>query len=133
MPYDLALSEHGDLIFSASRDLQGVSGIALVEQRIRLRLRIPRGQWQFDADGNLGSQLFTLTGQSMDAATSHAQIYVREALRDMNEIIVDDVLVSGSSDGRSLEIHVKYHVSEDDGSTAPELNLDLAVSFPIGE
>lgn len=131
MSYDLALSENGDLIFAANRDLQGVSGIALIEQRMRLRLRMMRGQWQFDPEGTLGSRLYTLPGKSPEEASAQAQMYVREALREMDEIQVDGVTTSTTKD-RGLEVHVQYHLTSDDGSTVPDLTLDLSVTVPVG-
>lgn len=132
MPFDLALSPNGDLIIAGNRDLLGVSGTALIEQRIRVRLRMMRGQWQYDPSGNLGSQLFTLAGKSPEIVQSHAPAYVREALRDMEEIQIDDVSVLLNTD-RSAEIHVKYRLTEDDGSTIPDLLLDLDIVIPLGE
>lgn len=118
-------------MFSGNRDLQGVSGIALIEQRMRLRLRMMRGQWQFDISGTLGSRLYTLPGKSPDEAAAQAQMYVREALRDMTEIAIDDVITDTTAD-RGLELHVQYHLTDDDGSTVPDLTLDLAVTVPVG-
>lgn len=132
MAYDLALSENGDLIFSGNRDLQGASGTALIEQRMRLRLRMMRGQWQFDLDGRLGSRLYTLSGKSPEDAAAQAQMFVREALREMTEIEVDDVIVEVA--GRGLEIHVQYHLANDEeSSTVSDLNLDLSVTVSVGE
>jgi hypothetical protein len=45
MSYDLAISEHGDLILAGNRDLGGVSGVDLLNQRIQTRLRLHRGSW----------------------------------------------------------------------------------------
>lgn len=129
MAYDLALSENGDLIFAANRDLQGVSGIALVEQRIRLRLRMMRGQWQFDTEARLGSRLYTLPGKPIEDATPQAQVFVREALRDMDDISIDDVVIESSA--RGLEIHVQYHLSSDDEAET-DLNLVMTVAVPVG-
>lgn len=131
MSYDLALSPSGDLIFSGNRDIQGVSGMALIEQRMRTRLRLLRGQWQFDPEGRLGSRLYTLTGKAPDLAAQQAPMFVREALRDMEEIEIDDVLIDTTS--RDIQVHVKYHlVGDDENFSAPDINFNLVVSVPVG-
>src|SRR4051794_13029946 len=91
MPYDLLISENGDLVFSAIRDLQGIAGIGQINQRVRMRLKIPLGSWIYDDDGTLGSNLYTLSGVNPVEAQSRAEAYVREALRPMTEISVDSV------------------------------------------
>lgn len=94
MAWDLAISEHGDLIFAGNRDLAGVSGSDLIEQRMRLRLKLHRGSWVYDADGNLGSNLWRLIGMRPQDANAAVNALVREALRPMaNEINVADVKV----------------------------------------
>ena len=58
MPFDLAISEHGDLVMSGSRDLAGISGSDQTGQRVQIRLRLHRGTWFYDEDGTLGSLLY---------------------------------------------------------------------------
>jgi hypothetical protein len=87
MAYDLAISEFGDLVFGANKDLAGTSGVDLIKQRISLRLRLVRGEWVYDEDKTLGSSLHNLF--SMSAEQSHTAIepLVREALRPMDDEI----------------------------------------------
>jgi len=90
--FDLALSSHGDLIFSANRDLAGISGTDLLEQRMRIRLILQKGAWSYDSSGTLGSSLYQLIGMAPEQAGNFIDPYVREALRPMSsEITVDEV------------------------------------------
>lgn len=133
MPYDLAISEHGDLIVTAHRDLAGISGKALIEQRIKLRLRLHRGQWSLDRDGTLGSQLFTVFGEPDSTARAHAIAFVREALRDMNEISVQDVQFV-TEDSKQLILVVIYQNELNAGDATIPADTDLqeiTVAVPI--
>lgn len=119
MAWDLALSSAGDviftpgdLIFSPSADILGVSGVDLIEQRMRMRMKLQRGSWTYDEDNSFGSQLFKLVSTTPEAGAAQASAYVREALREMDEIDVDDVHVSFQ--GSSLVLIVDYHVLEVD-------------------
>jgi hypothetical protein len=112
MSYDLAISEHGDLILAGNRDLAGVSGTDLINQRIVIRLTIQRGAWIFDTNGTLGSFLFRLLGQSPQSALE-TDSYVREALRGMTDISVEDVTVEYREDLKALAIQVQYSQTAD--------------------
>lgn len=132
MAYDVAISNNGDLVFTAHRDLAGISGSALIEQRIRLRLRLHRGQWIFDADATLGSQLFTLSGKRPEDAQKYVQAYVREALRDMVEISVEDVQVVATAKDISLTIVYQQEQTQDDSVIPADQGLQqLSVTVPI--
>lgn len=89
--YDLAVSENGDLMFQANRDLLGVSGAALIEQRIRTRLKIPRGSWTYDDDKSLGSRLHIVLNHDVERAMTEIPVFVREALDEMEDITILDV------------------------------------------
>ena len=99
MAYDLAISDLGDLILAANRDLAGTTGSALLEQRIRMRLRLHRGAWKYDFTQTLGSQLYTLSGTPGERAAEYADAYVREALINMQEITVVEVQTYPTADG----------------------------------
>lgn len=92
MAYDLALDANGDLVISGHRDLSGISGTHLTEQRMRIRLQIPRGTWLYDADKTLGSLLHRSIGGHPSQAYSLPSV-AREALRPMDDIQVGDVEV----------------------------------------
>lgn len=145
MAFDLALSEHGDLVFSGNRDLAGVSGVDLIEQRIKLRLKLRRGTWLYDENRTLGSQLFRLSGVSGSQASTALAAYVQEALRPMSdEIVVNDVthLIDDTivQDGevepavtRTLTVIVAYSVVDDlqPGSDAISNQRELSIEIPL--
>lgn len=139
MSWDLALSSAGDVVFtpgdvvfSPSADIQGISGIDLIEQRIRTRLKVQRGSWTYDEDGSFGSQLYRLTSMVPQAAIPQAVAYVREALREMPDIDVDDVDVSMR--GSVLIVIVNYHVLEVSlaSDEVTQQNLEIVVASPSG-
>jgi hypothetical protein len=117
--YDLALSGHGDLVVSGNRDLAGISGTDLIEQRIRLRLRVQRGSWIYDETQTLGSNLNNVIGMEPERAQSVADNLVREALIRMTEITVSGVtLIYGDKDVTTV---VHYQItSEGEGSEGSE-------------
>jgi phage baseplate assembly protein W len=125
----LAISPHGDLIFAANRDLAGVSGIDLINQRIRTRLRLHRGSWVYDADGSLGSNLFQLIGKASTQAAQLAPAYVREALRDMPEIQVDDVSIEQTERDISLTVVYRVVASPEEVGGAAEAQYAISVTL----
>src|SRR4029077_17204816 len=137
MSYDLAISEHGDLIMAGSRDLAGVSGIDLINQRIVVRLTIHRGTWFFDADGTLGSFLYRVLGQSPQSALE-IDSYVREALRPMTEISIEEVITEYREELKSLVVQVQYSQNPEVGEAdvnLPNATQSTTVTIPyvIGE
>jgi hypothetical protein len=107
MPFDLALSQHGDLIFSASRDLEYVEGEQLLNQRIINRLRIQRGSWIFNRDSSLGSDLHEVLGKSVEQQIDNVPSMVTTALEPMNDEI-DVQSVEIIQETRGLSIAVQY-------------------------
>ena len=135
--YDLALSEHGDLIVSGSRDAAGISGIDLVEQRMRLRLMLRRGTWLYDESKTMGSNLHTVIGMSPEDAQTAIGPLVREALRPMDEIVVDDVQTVPPDDPdapvTSITLVVLYSLNESaDDVAAGSQTRSISVNVPIG-
>jgi len=145
MAWDFGISEHGDLIFTGHRDLAGKSGTDLLEQRMILRLKLHRGEWIFDDDETLGSNLYRLIG--MSAADIHGAIepYVREALRPMdNEIQVVSVSHSHvNTQGELTDTHepsstgvvisIVYRVTDTDIASSVGVVQDrqLTISLPL--
>jgi hypothetical protein len=132
MSFDLAFSENGDLIVAAHRDLAGTSGTALIEQRMKIRLRMQRGRWIYDFTQTLGSQLHTLSGLPSASATRYVDAYVREALRDMEEISVDEVQVIPTD--HDLTVNVIYHqeLTADDSAIPTDTDLQsLSFTIPV--
>jgi hypothetical protein len=90
---DLAIDrETGDLLVSASNDIELVTGVAETQQRISLRLRVQKGSWLLDpSGGELGSTLVSLTRTKIEQALASIPLLVREALAPMEDIRVEDV------------------------------------------
>lgn len=93
--WDLAISPHGDLIFSAGRDWLFVDGEQLMNQRIVNRLRIKRGSWIFNRDSSLGSDLDSVVGRSMEQQLENIPHLISDALDPIrDEIELHDVAVT---------------------------------------
>jgi hypothetical protein len=128
--WDLAIADNGDLIISGHRDLLGRSGTDLLEQRMRLRMLVHRGTWTLDRTKTFGSNLRRLIGMSPVQAAQAAPAYVREALRGMDEIIVDDVRISYTA--KDLMIIVLYHIQETSGGVLVSgAEQQLAITLPV--
>src|SRR5262245_37276854 len=101
MAYDLALDRNNDLVFAANKDLLGVSGTAIYDQRIKTRLKIRRGSWVLDLDLSIGSRLDMALGKTADKAMSEIVTLVHEALDHMEDISVVSVEVVPPTDERA--------------------------------
>lgn len=130
MPYDLLISENGDLVFSAIRDLQGIAGVGQVNQRIRTRLKIPLGTWTYDDDGTLGSNLYALSSANPLEAQTRAEAYVREALRPMTDINVDSVELIPET--RGFTINVYYSLNDESEEYSDVDFSSLQMTIPLG-
>lgn len=108
MSFDLALDKNNDLLLGPNSDLLGVSGLDLIEQRIRIRLKIERGSWIYDEAGTLGSKISSVLGRSSDQAMSELNAYVHQALEAMDDISVSSVDLVPSDNDRSIILTVKY-------------------------
>jgi phage baseplate assembly protein W len=130
MPFDLALSQYGDLIFAGNRDLEYVDGDQLVNQRIINRLRIKRGSWIFNRDSSLGSDLDTMLGKSFEHQLDNIPSLVSTALEPMNEEIeIKSLDVSTTVHG--VTIIISY--SRIQPNTPPELTLPTTeLLIPLG-
>lgn len=132
MAFDLALAANGDLVFAANRDWLGVSGTPQIEQRMRLRMKIPRGSWVYDENQRIGSRIHRVLRQTPDRAAVEIPIFVREALDDMNDISIGDVQVT--SDGRSISVVINYQVTtlpEGAGEPENESTDQMILSLPL--
>lgn len=135
MAWDLALASSGDLIFtpgdlmfSPSADISGISGVDLIEQRMLMRLKLHRGSWVYDDDGSFGSQLYRLIGHNPNTAAAQADAIVREALRPMDEIDVGEVHIMQQD--TSLVLIIDYRVLDVQVSAADEnqQRLEIVIS-----
>jgi hypothetical protein len=119
--WDMVLSEHGDLIIAGNRDLQGISGIDLVNQRIRMRLRVHRGTWFYDENDTFGSNLYQIIGKA-PASGIQVESYVREALRPMDDISITEIDSEYNEDTKSYTVRVGYQTKE----LSDEIGFDLS-------
>jgi hypothetical protein len=127
LSWDIALSPAGDLIFSPSLDVMGISGTDLIEQRMMIRLRVQRGSWTYDEDDSFGSNLYQVMGQNSLTATAQIDSYVREALRDMTDIEITAVNISVDPITQAVTLLIDYNVLDETGQ-ATEQQLSFAVS-----
>jgi phage baseplate assembly protein W len=123
----LALSPFGDLIFSPSLDVMGISGTNLIEQRMMIRLRVQRGSWTYDDNDSFGSQLHQLMGANSTTAMAQIDAYVREALRDMTDIVITNVNVRVEPITQAVTLLIDYNVLDETGQET-EQQLTFAVS-----
>ncbi len=127
--WDLGIAANGDVILAGNRDLSGVSGTALLEQRMKMRLRLHRGEWTYDTRDTFGSNLYKLMGMPPANAAQIAPAYVREALRGMDEIVIEDVkILTGTS---SITLIVFYRVSDVTYAAEEEQVRQVEISLPL--
>lgn len=93
----------GDWVFGPSRDLLGVTGVQLNEQRIAIRCRVPRGS--FAPIPQLGSRLRSLLSLTSERQIRDAPTLIDEALEGM-DIEIKDVVVT--MNGRQLVCDIMY-------------------------
>ena len=113
MATDLAIDYNtGDLIVSPTKDLSVRTGLGVVEQRIRVRLRAYYGMW--DIDPSLGSRLHDMLRMPDARARQTAELAVREALEPMTDITVHGVSVTTDpKDSRKINLSITYAMLED--------------------
>lgn len=148
MAKDFAMSNNGDLIFAGNRDLLTVSDQEQVEQRIRVRLLLPRGTFLYDTDEFVGSDIVgpdivsTLRRIGSDERVYDDLILrVYEALAPMTDIVVSDVRIEWTEETSSLEIMVVYRMTAEvdenpDAIGDPELmpgEIDVSFTLPVEE
>lgn len=131
MPLDLAISEFNDLLFTANNDLGLVFGPSLIEQRIRLRLKIIRGSWIYDTNKTLGSDLRQILHETQQSAASKVEPLVRQALLPMKDIRVEGVDVFQGVTEREIMIRVNYSQTPSPGVTPGFQPTVQQVEFPL--
>jgi len=131
MAFDLAISEFNDLLFMGNNDLALVFGNSLIEQRIRLRLKIIRGSWIYDTSKTLGSDLRQILHETQQSAASKVEPIVRQALLPMKDIRVQSVDVFQGTTEREIIIRVNYSQTPSPG-VAPGVQPTVQqVEFPV--
>lgn len=123
----------GDWRFSGDRDYAGVTGTMLIQQRVSINLKIPRGSFIYDADKSLGSRLYELLHSDFERGLRDAPDIVREALDGMDDIAIDTVTVTPDENNPSaIRVRIAYHpLVPIDFSTAPPEGGIVEVPFSI--
>jgi hypothetical protein len=102
-----------DLVVAPNKDLDIRTGQATVDQRIRVRLLIPQGEWELDpTNGRLGSHLKDMSRLSPQRSIVEIPLVVRESLQNMTDINVVDVQAVVGDDPRSIDITILYQMVE---------------------
>lgn len=138
MPIDFALNPRtGDWVLTGNMDYQNVSGVALVSQRITVRLKIDRGKFIYDRTGTLGSRLRSAgTRQQRDRVLNELKLYVEEALEPMNDIEIKDIQIDQpEEEDKEVKVHIFWrpvaNVSELTGLSRASTTQATIVSLPI--
>ena len=127
----------GDWLFSGDRDYSGVTGNMLIQQRVSINLKIPRGSFVYDTDKSLGSRLYALLNDDFERGLRDAPDIIREALDGMDDIAIDDIEVTqAETDSRQIRIRIAYHpIVPLDFSTVPPEGavVEVPLSIPAAD
>jgi len=100
----------------------------LDRQRIRFRLKIPRGTFAYDVTGLLGSRLYAAQRLSVERALTEIPLIIREALEPMDDIDVRDIAIEQDEvDPGKMIVQLKYGHVLDLAET--ELSTDETEEF----
>lgn len=119
MGTDLALdTKLNDLIVTPSNDFALVSGTDEIDQRIKVFLKVQLGSW--DLDPTFGSGLSSLSSMPVYRVLDELPLVVKEALAQMDDIRVLDVMTSVDEDSSSKVGFVVTYVVTDGVSEGDE-------------
>lgn len=99
---DTAIS-NGDFVCDSRKNPVEISGYEELLQRVLIRLGVKKGSFVYDKD--LGSRLYTLKSTDINLGEKALSL-VREALTDINEVIVENVYTKLSNDKENLELSI---------------------------
>jgi hypothetical protein len=103
MPFDIGLDlATGDWIFNSRRDYAGTTGTALVSQRIHVRIFIQRGSYHMGSSETLGSNLRSSLRLPASEVRNSIDMFIREALAPMDDIIIQSIDVKTHDDDRTI-------------------------------
>lgn len=132
MAMDLAIDFNtGDLVIAPNKDIDVRIGQATVDQRIRVRLRVPQGDWSLDPSGGLlGSRLHDAVRLPIWRAEGEVPLLVHEALLGMHDIAVREVKVSQNAKSHTtLDMTILYSMLDESGQTMGEvLTTNISVT-----
>lgn len=131
MPIDIAYDfSAGDIVIAPNKDVDRRTGLSLIDQRIRMRLKIFQGSWLYDpTGGTLGSRLSEATRMPIFRAIQEVPLLVREALQPMDDIDVTNVTCEADPlDSSAVELTVFFNLLDESGQTTLE---DLSTTVTI--
>ena len=133
MPWDFMRdSQTGDWWFSGNMDYSGVTGDMLIQQRVSINLKIPRGSFVYDSAKTLGSRLYDLLQSDFERGLRDAPDIIREALEGMDDISIDEIQVVPTDDPRQLRVRINYHpLVPVDFSQAPTDSGTVEIPFSL--
>lgn len=111
---DTAIYDGDFLIDSRGRPIE-ISGMQEILQRALIRLSVRKGSFVYDTD--FGSRLHTLKGSSNNIRAK-ALALSKEALKPMDNLMVDDVEVRYTNNGENLLLNVLISVYDNQGEVA---------------
>jgi hypothetical protein len=131
--FDLKLDTNGDLVFGGNLDLLGATGDQIYEQRVIVRLKIPRGLWVYDINGTLGSQLREIIRNARSYSADRARTYVMDALSPAGDISVREVEITPNESGTRVDITVSFRTTlmEEDIAFIPNEEELLLASLTL--
>lgn len=140
MATDIALDvATGDLTTEPNNDIALVTGSAVTDQRIRIRLKAQAGDWvnaldMAEGDMAIGSRLYEMARLPIDMAFTQIPLVVKEALAPMTDISVVDVVCQLDDDSPTkINFTVYYTVLDDDGESEGDVQtIDDSVLLTPG-
>lgn len=132
--FDLALDKpSGDWLLSPYFDLTSLKhGSDVINQRIWIRCRIPRGWMNDPSGGKLGSRLRMATRGQRDRALIEIPLFIEEALSPMDDVDVQEIEII-KLDEQSVLAKITY-MSRDFGNDKPvesQVNESVTIEIPI--
>lgn len=133
MPWDFLRDlQTGDWMFSGNRDYAGITAEQLIQQRVSINLKIPRGTFAYDTPKTLGSRLYDLLHSDLDRGLRDAPDIIREALDGMTDISIDEIQVVPTQDPRQMRVRITYHpLVPTDFSQAPLQGGTVEIPFNL--
>jgi hypothetical protein len=130
--FDFAMSPHGDWVIARNGDFALVVDQHVFAQEIITRLKVPRGKWIY-GDTSFGSNLTVLLSYTTDRALEEATAYIREALDEITQIEVVEIVPAISTEGETaLEVKIAYRFAKPDTDTLIDTVMFEHILGPIG-
>lgn len=105
---DTAIS-NGDFMLDSNGIPISIYGIQEILQRALIRLTVRKGSFIYDT--NLGSDLYELKKTTSTSIKSRALSMVKEALKPMSNVLVDDVSTEFIKSSENLKLNVVLRVN----------------------